>query len=73
MSNYVLVRADRTTHLKIIAVSLLAAVLVVGIGVTARPPANLSGLQADDNAIALKAAKPGKPATWSSRESAVIR
>jgi hypothetical protein len=73
MSNYVLVRADRTTHLKIIAVSLLAAFLVIGIGVTARPPASLTGLQADDNAIAVKPAKSAKPATWSSRESAIIR
>lgn len=73
MSNYLLVQADRTTHLKIIVVSLLAAFLVVGIGVAARPPANLSGLQADDNGVAVKSAKPGKPAAFSSREQAVIR
>jgi hypothetical protein len=72
MSNYVLVRADRGTHLKIIVVSILAAFLVVGIGVAARPPANLTGLQADDNAISVKSAKPAKPAAFSSRE-AVIR
>jgi len=71
MSNYLLVRADRATHLKIIVVSLLAAFLVVGIGVSARQPANSSGLQVDDNAIAVKAAKPARPAAFSSRESVI--
>jgi hypothetical protein len=34
--NHSLVTADRTTHLKIVAVSLIAAIAVILVGVTAR-------------------------------------
>jgi hypothetical protein len=34
--NHSLVTADRTTHLKIVAVSLIAAIAVVMVGITAR-------------------------------------
>jgi hypothetical protein len=34
--NHSLVTADRTTHLKIVAVSLFAAIVVILVGVTAR-------------------------------------
>jgi hypothetical protein len=34
--NHSLVTADRTTHLKIVVVSLIAAIVVVTVGVTAR-------------------------------------
>ena len=34
--NHSLVTADRTTHLKIVAVSLVAAIAVILVGVTAR-------------------------------------
>jgi hypothetical protein len=34
--NYSLATADRTTHLKIVVVALLAAILVVAVGITAR-------------------------------------
>ncbi|MGE3149620.1 MAG: hypothetical protein AB7K04_11200 [Pseudorhodoplanes sp.] len=36
MNNYSLMSADRATHLKIVAVSLIAGILVVGIGLAAR-------------------------------------
>jgi hypothetical protein len=70
MSNYILVRADRATHLKIIVVSLIAGFLVIGVGIAARPPAGNANLRIDGNGIAAKAAK---PAVWSSREAATIR
>jgi len=69
MSNYILVRADRSTHLKIIAVSLVAGFLVIGVGFFARQPVNPASMRYDDNAVV----KAGKPAAWSSRESATIR
>jgi hypothetical protein len=34
--NYSLATADRTTHLKVVVVALVAAILVVAIGITAR-------------------------------------
>ena len=37
MNNYTLKTADRLTHLKIVAVSLVAGIVVVGIGIAARP------------------------------------
>ncbi len=36
MNNFSLLTADRTTHLKIVVVSLICATLVAGIGVAAR-------------------------------------
>jgi len=37
MNNYMLNSADRLTHLKIVAVSLVAGIIVVGVGIAARP------------------------------------
>ena len=37
MNNYTLNTADRLTHLKIVAVSLVAGIVVVGVGIAARP------------------------------------
>ena len=34
--NYSLATADRTTHLKVVVVALVAAILVVAVGITAR-------------------------------------
>jgi hypothetical protein len=38
MNNSSIATADRVTHLKIVAVSLVAAIMVVAVGITARPP-----------------------------------
>jgi hypothetical protein len=37
MTNHSLVTADRTTHLKIVVVALLASVAVMIVGISARP------------------------------------
>ncbi len=37
MTNSSLITADRTTHLKIVVVSLLASIAVMAIGIAARP------------------------------------
>jgi hypothetical protein len=39
MRNFSIRTADRTTHLKIVAVALLASLTVMGIGIAARPQA----------------------------------
>ena len=70
MSNYTLLRADRATHLKIVAVSLIAGFLVISIGLAARPLGGDRTLRIEDNGIVLKAAS---PANWSSRQSATVR
>jgi hypothetical protein len=69
MSNSTLLRADRATHLKIVVISVLAAFLVIGVGVTAKPPGN-GALQIEDNGLANK---PGKPVSVTSRETGTIR
>jgi len=69
MSNYVLSRADRATHLKIVVVSLLAGILVIGVGVAARTPASSGTLAIDNNTVTVKTTKP----MWSSREAGTIR
>jgi hypothetical protein len=37
MNNYSLKTADRLTHVKIVVMSLVAGIIVVGIGIAARP------------------------------------
>jgi hypothetical protein len=39
MNNSSFFTADRTTHLKIVVVSLLASIAVLAVGIAARPPA----------------------------------
>jgi hypothetical protein len=67
MSNSTLLSADRATHLKIVAISLIAGFLVIGVGVAARQP---SGVLFQDNATVQKA---GKPVSLTSHETTTIR
>jgi hypothetical protein len=70
MSNSTLLRADRTTHLKIVATSLIAGILVVSIGIAARLPIT-------DGMARIKAKEPvlkaGQPVALMSRPTATIR
>lgn len=59
-----LIGADRNTHLKIVAVSLVAAIVVIVVGITARGT--------DNGAAAQTAVKAGKPSTYTAR-AAIIR
>ena len=69
MNNTSMRTADRLTHLKIVGVSLVAAILVVSIGIAARPPALDMSTQLD-RAPVLKA---GQPVIWSGAETSTIR
>ena len=69
--NHSLVTADRTTHLKIVAVSLVAAIAVIMVGVTARVT-DTSGATAKYEAGA-PVLKAGKPAVITAREASTIR
>ena len=66
MNNFSLLAADRLTHLKVVAVALIFATLVVGIGFTARV--------ADGSGTATATVvKPGKPVTASAGEPRTVR
>ena len=69
MNNYTLRTADRLTHLKIVAVSLIAGIIVVGVGIAARPNLPDMSTRLEARAPVLKA---GQPITWSSSDTITI-
>ena len=62
-----LIGADRTTHLKIVAVALAGAITVILVGITAR--VTDTGVASAQNVVV----KAGKPATFTTRETTAIR
>ncbi len=69
--NHSLLTADRGTHLKIVVVALMAAIVVVAVGVTARiTDAGTTTARIETNTPVVKA---GKPAIVTSRDDATIR
>ena len=69
--NHSLVTADRTTHLKIVAVSLVAAIAVILVGITARVTDTGSAsanLQAQGPVV-----KAGKPAAVTARDGSTVQ
>jgi hypothetical protein len=69
--NHSLVTADRTTHLKIVAVSLVAAIAVILVGITARVTDDSTAsanLQAHGPVL-----KAGKPAAVTVREGTAVQ
>ena len=70
MDNSSLYTADRATHLKIVVVALIAAILVAGIGIAAR------GVDLGTDILTVQrgpAIKAGAPVSWSARETSTIR
>ena len=71
MDNHSLVTADRSTHLKIAAVALLATIVVVAVGFRARTvDAGTGTARIETSGPVVKA---GKPASFTSRDGAEIR
>ncbi len=70
MNNYTLNTADRTTHLKIVAVSLVAGIVVVGVGIAARPDLPDMSTRLESRAPVLKA---DRPVIWSQSDRVTIR
>jgi hypothetical protein len=70
MNNTSMHTAGRLTHLKIVCVSLVAAVAVVSISIAASPKALDMGAQLEARAPMLKA---GQPVIWSGSETSTIR
>lgn len=58
MNNATIFTADQTTHLKIVVVSLIASILVIGIGIAARPAITDSPARIQTAGPAVKAGKP---------------
>ena len=65
--NHSIYSADRSTHLKVVAVALVAGIAVAALGVSAR-------LNNDDGyAQTARVIKAGKPVTVTSSEASVVR
>jgi hypothetical protein len=62
--NHSIYSADRMTHLKIVVVALIAAIVVAGVGITAR-------LGADDGVQTARVIKAGKAVVLTSNGSMV--
>jgi hypothetical protein len=70
MNNSSLRTADSLTHIKIVVVSLVAAIVVVGVGIAARPTVPDMSTQLEARAPVLKA---GGPVIWSGNDNITIR
>ena len=68
--NHSLVTADRTTHLKIVAVSLVAAIAVILVGITARVTDSGASVNLQAHGPVLKA---GKPAAITARDGTTVQ
>jgi hypothetical protein len=67
MNNSSMFTADRTTHLKIVVVSLICATVVAGIGIAARVT------NATDGRMEATVVKAGKPLTAATSDGTSIR
>jgi hypothetical protein len=67
--NHSLHSADRGTHLKVVAVALVAAIAVVAVGISARVAETTSATVRVQGPV-LKA---GQPATFTSSETSAVR
>ena len=70
MNNYSLRSADRLTHVKIVVMSLVAGIVVIAVGIAARPSLPDMSTQLEARAPVLKA---GQPIVWTSRDTVTIR
>jgi len=68
MNNFSMLGADRMTHLKVVAMALVCATLVAGIGVAARVTDG-----AGDGRVEVTVVKASKPMTASTSEDRAIR
>ena len=69
MNNFSMKTADRLTHVKIVVMSLVAGIVVVGVGIAARP--NLPNMSTQLHSSA--PIKAGKPVVWTSADHTVVR
>jgi len=65
--NHSIYSADRSTHLKIVVIALVAGILVAGFGISARTNAD------DGYTQTARVIKAGKPVTVTSTNAALVR
>ena len=65
--NHTIYSADRTTHLKIVVVALVAGIVVAGLGISTRTVAS------DDGVQTARVIKTGKPVVVTSSGASVVR
>ena len=65
--NHSIYSADRTTHLKIVVVALVAGIMVAGLGISVRATSD------DGYAQTAHVIKAGKPVTVTSSDAALVR
>jgi signal transduction histidine kinase len=70
MNNFSLLTADRATHLKVVAVALVCAMMVAGVGLAARVTDQSA---AADGRLEATVIKPGAPITALASEARTIR
>ena len=70
MNNYNLATADRLTHVKIVAVSVIAGIVVVVVGKAARPELPDMGTRL---AVHSTVKTPDQPIVWTSADRVSIR
>jgi hypothetical protein len=69
--NHSIVTADRNTHLKVAALAVVAAMVVVVVGFSARvSDLATTNARADGNGLVIKA---GKPTQFTARDGSVVR
>jgi hypothetical protein len=68
--NSSLFTCDRTTHLKIVAIALVASIVVIAVGIHARTDDSGSLANAKTSSMVVKA---GKPAIYSTRSDSAVR
>jgi hypothetical protein len=65
--NHSIYSADRSTHLKVVVVALVAGIVVVGFGISARTNSD------DGYAQTARVIKAGKPVTVTSSNASMVR
>ena len=68
--NHSLLSADRRTHLKVVVVALMGAILAVGVGIAAHVSSNGEVARLQGNPPVLKA---GQPVTFSGQDRSDVR
>ena len=61
---------DRATHLKIVAIALIASIVAIAVGIHARTSDGSIAANANTNGMVVKA---GKPAVYSTRNDSSVR
>ena len=67
--DYMIARARRTTHLKIVVVALVAAIAVVAVGINTR----VSDVTTAQGPAGNHVVKAGQPATYAGEKSSAVR